>query len=76
MMGQIDEWLFRTLSGIRQQTGTHGMRHLIINPKVVGDIRNIKTSIQTLYGRVKVEFNLGSSLPSYRIPGGCTFVSE
>ncbi len=55
MMGQIDEWLFRSLSGIRQKDGTHGMRHLEIDPQRVGDIRQLKTTIHTLYGEVSVE---------------------
>lgn len=72
MLGQIDEWLFRSLSGIRQQPGTHGMRHLILNPQVVGDINHIKTSIHTLYGEIKVECMPDSQLPQFTIPGGCT----
>ena len=33
MMGQIDEWFFRSLAGIKQKPGTHGMRHLVIEPQ-------------------------------------------
>lgn len=69
MMGQIDEWLFRSLSGIRQQPGTHGMRHLIINPPPIGNIHCLSTSIQTLYGEVKVERTPKGI--RYSIPGGC-----
>lgn len=56
MMGQIDEWFFRSLAGIRQQPGTHGMRHVIIDPQPVGDIRHVKATLQTLYGEVKIEY--------------------
>lgn len=76
MLGQIDEWLFRSLSGIRQKPGTHGMRHLIIDPKAVGDIRHIKTSIHTLYGEVKVELEPDNRLPVYTIPGGCKLIKN
>ena len=71
MLGQIDEWFFRSLAGIRQQPGTHGMRHLIIDPQTVGDITKIKTSIQTLYGRVQVEFNKNDSTINVNVPKGC-----
>ena len=54
MMGQIDEWLFRTLAGIRQQEGTVGMRHLVIEPTLVGDLEWVSATTQTLYGTVAV----------------------
>jgi hypothetical protein len=71
MMGQIDEWLFRTLSGIRQKPGTHGMRHLVIDPIRVGDIRHIHTTIHTLYGEILVELLPNNNLPRIMLPGGC-----
>ena len=70
MMGQIDEWFFRTLAGIRQRPGTHGMRHLKLSPKGVGDIRQLRASIHTLYGEVIVEYDHGKV--KTHIPGGCT----
>ena len=70
MLGQIDEWLFRSLSGIRQQPGTHGMRHLVIDPARVNGIGDVSTTIHTLYGDVKVDiYNYGNLRVS--IPGGC-----
>lgn len=71
MMGQIDEWLFRTLSGIRQKAGTHGMRHLVIDPQMVGDIRQLNTTITTLYGEVKVSCDKTSGRLNVVVPGGC-----
>ena len=70
MLGQIDEWFFRSLAGIRQRPGSHGMRHLMLSPKGVGDIRQLRATIHTLYGEVTVEYDHGSV--KTRIPGGCT----
>ena len=55
MMGQADEWLFKTIAGIRQQKGTHGMRHLLITPQLVGDIQWVKASTMAAGGIVKVD---------------------
>ena len=55
MMGQADEWLFKTIAGIRQQRGTHGMRHLLIAPQLVGDIQWVKASTMAAGGIVKVD---------------------
>lgn len=54
MMGQIDEWFFRTLAGIDNYPGTHGMRHLLINPTLVGDMEQVKATVGTLYGPVSI----------------------
>ena len=71
MLGQIDEWLFRTLAGLRQQPGTHGMRHLVVSPQRVGDISHLRATIHTLYGKVTVEYGPDNKPPRIDIPGGC-----
>lgn len=69
MMGQIDEWLFRTIGGIRQQPGTHGMRHLLIEPTLVGDLRYVRASTAGLYGKISVDCTRTSL--AVDIPVGC-----
>ncbi len=70
MLGQIDEWLFRSIAGIRQQPGTHGMRHLRIDPQPVSNISQVKATIHTLYGEVCVEKDENGIQVS--VPGGVT----
>lgn len=55
MMGQIDEWLFKTLAGIQNQPGTHGLSHLLIQPTLVGDLQYVKASTRSLYGKISVD---------------------
>lgn len=55
MMGQIDEWLFKTLGGIQNMPGTFGMRHLLIQPMLVGDLKYVKASTSSLYGKISVD---------------------
>ena len=69
MMGQIDEWLFRTLAGIRQREGTAGMRHLVIEPCLTGDLQWVKASTATPYGEVGV--NCTRSELTLTVPVGC-----
>ncbi|MBR5062475.1 MAG: family 78 glycoside hydrolase catalytic domain [Prevotella sp.] len=71
MLGQIDEWFFRSLAGIKQKPGTHGMRQLIINPQLVGNIKQVKASIQTLYGIVEVFVDKDHSYLKTHVPSGC-----
>ncbi|MCH5312313.1 MAG: family 78 glycoside hydrolase catalytic domain [Prevotella sp.] len=69
MMGQIDEWLFRTLAGIRQQDGSVGMRHLLISPTLVGDLQYVRAKTQSLYGEISVDCSRTEITVS--IPVGC-----
>ena len=55
MMGQIDEWFFKTLAGIQNKPGTYGLRHLLIKPTLVGDLKYIKASTHSLYGKISVD---------------------
>lgn len=54
MMGQIEEWLFRSLVGVRTDLSSPGLQHLVIKPSVVGDVTYVKGRIPTLYGDVDV----------------------
>ena len=70
MMGQLDEWLFMSLAGIRQQEGTYGMKHLIIEPKLIDGLTSISASTETLYGKVAIDIESNSSA-TVTIPVGC-----
>jgi len=69
MMGQIDEWLFRTLAGIRQQENSTGMSHLLIAPTLVGDMEYVRAKTQSLYGEISVDCS--RSKTTVTIPVGC-----
>jgi Alpha-L-rhamnosidase N-terminal domain./Bacterial alpha-L-rhamnosidase. len=68
MMGQIDEWFFNSLAGIRpyipslpQSAGNgkepeRGYRKFLIAPKPAGDLEYVKASCETLYGTVAVDW--------------------
>lgn len=56
MMGQIDEWLFRSLLGIQPDPNGKGYQQITIAPAPVGDLKWAKGSIETLYGAVSVDW--------------------
>lgn len=53
MMGQIDEWFFASLAGIKSDAG---FKQFVIEPQPVGDLTWVKASHKTLYGEVKVHW--------------------
>lgn len=68
MMGQIDEWFFKSLVGIRP--AEEGYQKFIIAPQPVGDLKYVKSSYESLYGTISVDwtrdgdtFTLNVSVP-------------
>ena len=71
MMGQIDEWFFRSLGGISTDDG-YG--HIVIRPAVVGDLTFVKASCTTPYGRVASHWRRenGRFTIDVAVPANCT----
>ena len=70
MMGQIDEWFFRSLAGFTSMAGGNNGNEIEIRPCPVGDLKYVKSSVRTVYGKVAVhwerqgnEFILNVSVP-------------
>ncbi|NDW12212.1 hydrolase [Bacteroides sp. 214] len=57
MMGQIDEWFFRSLAGIQQEAGTYGYKKMIIRPELVGNLTFVRASTRIPQGRIAVEWH-------------------
>jgi alpha-L-rhamnosidase len=74
MMGQIDEWFFASLAGIRSNTKKPGFQHLVIHPEVTGDMTFVKASYETLYGKVTVDWKREAKdfTLNITIPVNCT----
>lgn len=74
MMGQIDEWFYKSLAGIRPEEDGLGYQHIIVRPRVPGDLKWVKSSIDTLYGKVAVEWRREGETFSLdvSIPANCT----
>lgn len=56
MMGQIDEWFYKTLAGIVPDERIPGFEHFVIAPQPVGDLSFVEATHRTLYGTVAVKW--------------------
>lgn len=56
MMGQIEEWFYRSLAGIQPDIKQPGFKHTIIAPQPVGDLTYVKASYESVYGPIKVDW--------------------
>ena len=59
MFGSVDKFFYRNLAGIG--VGSPGYRHIVIKPQVLGDMRSVSASVDTVRGTVAVEWVKGDS---------------
>jgi len=52
MLGQINEWFYHDLGGISSDPAGPGFAKIIINPQPVGDLTWVKTSYDSLHGKI------------------------
>ncbi len=62
MLGQIEEWFYRTLAGIAPDDSRPGFSHFYINPVPVGDLTYVKASYNSRYGKIKVDWKSENSV--------------
>jgi hypothetical protein len=70
MLGQITEWFYHDLAGIRPDAAAPGFKHILIQPQPVEGLTWVKASHESPYGRINVswehaegEFSLAVTIP-------------
>lgn len=73
MMGQIEEWFYKSLAGISSEDYC-GFQRVVIAPQPVGDLTFVEATYNTLYGRVLVHWKKENGLFTLNlsIPANCT----
>jgi hypothetical protein len=71
MLGQINEWFYHDLGGISSDPAGPGFARIIINPQPVGDLTWVKTSYDSIHGKIATrwqrhggEFELQVTIPA------------
>ena len=75
MMGQIEEWFYKSLAGINfDKIRNDGFKTVVIAPQPVGDLTFVEASYNTLYGKVSVDWKRESDMFTLNIsvPANCT----
>ncbi|MDR1814770.1 MAG: alpha-L-rhamnosidase, partial [Tannerella sp.] len=65
MLGHLMEWLYSGLGGIRQKNGSAAFRETIIDPQIVGDVTNARTTYESPYGAIRCEWE--KTVNEYRL---------
>jgi hypothetical protein len=73
MMGQIEEWFYKSLAGITTDNYS-GFQNIVIAPKPVGDLKFVEASYDTLYGTISVNWKIDGNLfkMDLTVPHNCT----
>ncbi len=75
MMGQILEWFYKSLAGIRVdgESLESNTQTMIIAPQVAGDLTSVNASHETLYGTVSVDWRVedGQFIMDVTVPFNC-----
>jgi len=73
MMGQIEEWFYKSLAGITTEE-YNGYRNFVIAPKPVGDLTFVEASYDTLYGKITVDWRRENNqfILQLSVPVNCT----
>lgn len=67
MMGQIEEWFYQSLAGITPDPEHPGFKHFFIQPELVGDMKYVKSSYESVYGTIVSEWEKNDNLTTYKL---------
>lgn len=56
MLGQIEEWFYKSLAGIVPDEKQPGFKHFFLQPEIVGDMTFAKGTYRSVYGEIKSEW--------------------
>jgi alpha-L-rhamnosidase len=70
----IGSWFYRAIGGIRPDEDSPGYKHVYIEPQIPDGITWAKTSIESPYGKISVDWRLNADRLNLEIilPAGCT----
>jgi len=74
MFGDISAWFYEALAGINPDPANPGFKHIIIRPRIVGDLKWVKAEHKTMYGMVRSSWKREDSQLTLHIevPGNTT----
>ncbi len=67
MMGQIVEWFYSSLAGIRPDPENPGFSHFFIEPAAVGDLTWVKCSYDSILGLIESDWRIEGGVFSIRV---------
>jgi len=67
MMGQIEEWFWKSLAGIRPDIAQPGFSRFFIEPQPVGDLKWVKASYESIHGVIVSDWRIENGKFTIRV---------
>jgi alpha-L-rhamnosidase len=58
LAGNLGSWFYKTLGGINYDPEHPGFKHIILQPRPVGDLKWVRASFQSLYGPIRSQWKI------------------
>jgi alpha-L-rhamnosidase len=58
LSGNFEAWCFQTLAGINYDPEQPGFKHIVISPHPVGDLRFVRATHTSLYGKIESDWEI------------------
>ncbi len=58
MFGSVDEWMTKTVGGIAPASDSVGFNHVLIHPKIMGDLKSASSHYASVRGEIICEWNI------------------
>ncbi|NLT03465.1 MAG: family 78 glycoside hydrolase catalytic domain [Bacteroidales bacterium] len=74
MLGQIDEWFYRSLAGLKPDPNRPGFQHFLVEPQPAGDLTWVEASYQSPYGLIDLRWERNDQRfqLDLQVPANCT----
>jgi alpha-L-rhamnosidase len=67
LAGYLGAWMYQTLGGINYDLERPGFKHIILRPQPVGDLKRVKVSCCSLYGRIESDWRIEDGIFHWRV---------
>jgi len=67
LLGDLLIWYYENLAGIKADPDIPGFKHILMKPCVLGDLTSVDASYNSVYGKIKSSWKLGSAGFSWNI---------
>lgn len=69
--GAVGEWMVRAMAGIECSEAGPGFKEIIIRPHIGGNLKYVKTSYESMYGRIRTQWDCEESEVRLKIEIPC-----
>ena len=67
LLGDLIIWFYENLAGIKADPENPAFKHIVMKPQVLGDLKNVNASYQSVHGKITSEWKLSNNQFTWNI---------